>query len=347
MNETYLTSRQQRILNLLASRKFSRSQLQKSLIKKVSKSTLFRDLKSLISQGLVQSSGMGKATIYSKIYHSPLLQPAKKNFSSASPILFNFGVFDHLTDLFTPYERLHLDSIYKSLNTQMTKLGNTIAKRELERFVIELAWKSSRIEGNTYSLLETETLIKTHQEAAGHTKEEAVMILNHKTAFDAILTNRENFRTLNLTDITQLHNILIQNLLVDPGIRQNPVGITGSLFRPLDNQWQIREALEMLAKVINSSHHPLEKALIALSMVAYIQPFADGNKRTSRMLANAVLVAHDYYPISYRGINETKYKQALIYFYEQNSLSELKRILIEQYEFALDNYFRSTSSPAP
>lgn len=347
MNETYLTSRQQKILNLLANRNSSRNQLQKSLTKKVSKPTLFRDLKSLISQGLVQSSGLGKATIYSKIDYNPLLHPAKKNFSSGSPILFNFGVFDHLIDIFTPYEISHLDSIHKSLNTQITKLGNTIAKRELERFVIELAWKSSRIEGNTYSLLETETLIKTHLEAVGHTKEEAAMILNHKTAFDTILTNREDFKIMDVSDIIQLHNILIQGLEVDPGIRQHPVGITGSSFRPLDNQWQIREALEKLVKVMNSSHHPLEKALIALSMVAYIQPFADGNKRTSRMLANAVLVAHDYYPISYRGINETKYKQALIYFYEQNSLSELKRILIEQYEFALDNYFRSTSSPAP
>ena len=340
MNETHLTSRQQKILNLLASRKFSLSQLQKSLTQKVSKPTLFRDLKSLISQSLVQSSGLGKATIYYKTDQNPLLQPAKKNFSSSSPILFNFGAFDHLTNLFTPYERLHLDSIYKSLSTQITKLGNTIAKRELERFVIELAWKSSHIEGNTYSLLETETLIKTRQEAVGHTKEEAAMILNHKTAFDTILSHSENFRTLNVSDITQLHNILIQDLEVDPGIRQHPVGITGSLFRPLDNQWQIREALEKLIKVINSSHHPFEKALIALILLAYIQPFADGNKRTSRMLANAILIAHDYYPISYRAVNETKYKQALIYFYEQNSLYELKRILIEQYEFALDNYFR-------
>lgn len=341
MDETHLTSRQQKILNLLAPRSLSRNQLQKSLTEKVSKPTLFRDLKSLISHGLVKSSGMGKATIYFKINQNPILLPAKKNFSAASPILFNFGVFDHLIDLLTPKERLHLDSIYKSLSTQIIKLGNTIAKRELERFVIELAWKSSRIEGNTYSLLETETLIKTHQQATGHTKEEAAMILNHKTAFDTILANRENFRTLNLSDITQLHNILVRNLNVDPGIRRHPVGITGSMFRPLDNQWQIREALEKLTQVVNSSHHPFEKALIASSMMAYIQPFADGNKRTSRMLTNAILVAHDYYPISYRTVDETKYKQSLIYFYEQNSLHELKRILIEQYEFALNSYFRS------
>lgn len=341
MNETYLNSRQPKILKLLSTRPLSRDQIQKSLTQKVSKPTVFRDLRGLMLQGLVKSSGVGKATVYSKIDQNNLLLPAKKNFSAESPVFFNFGVFDHLTNLFTSKEIAHLDSIYKSLNTQIAKLGNTIAKRELERFVIELAWKSSRIEGNTYSLLETETLIKMHQEAEGHTKEEAAMVLNHKAAFDTILANRKNFKILNVSDITQLHAILIQNLGVDPGLRQRPVGITGSAFRPLDNQWQIREVLEKLIKAVNFSHHPFEKALIVSSMVPYIQPFADGNKRTSRMLTNAILVAHDYYPISYRVVNETTYKQALIHFYEQNSVYELKRILIEQYEFALDNYFRT------
>ena len=341
-----MSSRQQKILRLLSAGIFSRIQLQKALTEKVSKPTLFRDLRSLISVGLVTSSGVGKATVYQRIDEHPLLHEPKKNFSTEKPILFNFEVFNHLTGLFTPGERAHLDRIYKSLNAQIAKLGNTIAKRELERFVIELAWKSSRIEGNTYSLLETETLIKMHQEAEGHTKEEAAMILNHKAAFDTMFARREGFKTLRMSDITQLHTLLIQNLGVDPGVRNHPVGITGSAFRPLDNQWQIREALEKLIKAINSSHHPFEKALIASSMVAYIQPFADGNKRTSRMLTNAILVAHDFYPISYRVVNETTYKQALITFYEQHSLYELKRILIEQYEFALDNYFRTSPSLA-
>ena len=347
MNETYLARRQRKILRLLASHPLSRDQIQRSLVEKVSKPTLFRDLRKLISAGLVKSFGLGKATVYQRVDDHLLLLPPHKKISSERSINFNFEIFDHLHDLFTPGEIAHLGSIYKNLNTQIAELGDTIAKRELERFVIELAWKSSRIEGNTYSLLETETLIKTHQEAEGHTKEEAAMILNHKAAFDTILVHRESFKTLDLSDITQLHNVLIQKLHVDPGVRKHPVGITGTLYRPLDNEWQIREALEKFIAVINASPHPLEKALIASAMVAYIQPFADGNKRTSRMLTNAILVAHDFYPLSYRVVNETLYKQALINFYEQHSLYELKRILIEQYEFALNNYFRTNPSPAP
>ena len=290
--------------------------------------------------GLVKSTGLGKATIYHKIDRNPLLAPAVKKFLAGGPVLFNFEVFDHLTNLFTPRERSHLNKIHKRLGVQLAKLDHTIAKRELERFVIELAWKSSRIEGNTYSLLETETLIKTRREAVGHTKEEAIMILNHKYAFDAIMASKDKFKVLNLSDITRLHNILIKDMDISAGIRKHPVGITGSIYRPLDNGWQIREVLEKLVKMVNSVSFPLEKALIVMTMIAYIQPFTDGNKRTSRMLANAVLIAHDYYPISYRVVDETEYKQAIIYFYEQNSLSDIKKILILQYEFAIDNYFR-------
>ncbi|MEK7591780.1 MAG: Fic family protein, partial [Patescibacteria group bacterium] len=240
----------------------------------------------------------------------------------------------------TPQEMAHVGRMHKDLSVQLSRLDHTIAKKELERFIIELAWKSSRIEGNTYSLLETETLIKTRREAAGHTKEEAIMILNHKSAFDTIMANRDTFKIVNLSDITQLHAILTKDMDVSPGIRKHPVGITGSLFRPLDNEWQICEALEKLIDIVNSTTYPLEKALIIIAVVAYIQAFTDGNKRTSRMLANAVLMAYDYYPISYRVVDENEYKQAMIHFYEQNSLYDIKKILIAQYEFAIDTYFR-------
>ena len=336
MNETHLSSRQLKILNLLSNGPFSRIQLQKSLTEKVSKPTLFRDLKVLIESELVKSQGVGKATTYIKIDQNPLLLPVGKQTKTHEPILFNFSIFDHLTNLFTVKEM----PVSKNLSEQLKKLDKTIAKRELERFVIELAWKSSQIEGNTYSLLETEDLIKTQKEAVGHTKEEATMILNHKYAFDVIMANKDKFKILNLSDITQLHNILIENMDITPGIRKHPVGITGSVFRPLDNEWQIREALEKLVEAVNKSKYPIEKALIIMSVLAYIQPFADGNKRTSRMLANAILVAFDYYPISYRAVDEVDYKHAIISFYEQNSLLEIKKILLAQYKFAIENYFR-------
>ena len=181
-----------------------------------------------------------------------------------------------------------------------------------------------KIEGNTYTLLETEALIKQEKEAEGKTKAEADMILNHKQAFKVILNNTIDFKVLKLNNLLELHNVLTQNLEISSGIRKNAVGITGTLYRPLDNEWQIREMLEKLITLINITEYPLEKALIANSVIAYLQPFADGNKRTARMFSNAILMANDYFPLSYRSVDENEYKEAMLLFYETNNLYHVK-----------------------
>ncbi len=118
------------------------------------------------------------------------------------------------------------------------------------------------------------------------------------------------------------------------------MGITGTIYQPLDNQFQIQEAMKKLIKVVNKIKNPLEKSLIVNAMIPYIQPFADGNKRTGRMLGNAILLAGDYYPLSYRSVDEDEFKKALILFYEQNSIFHLKKLLTEQLLFVFKTYFR-------
>lgn len=336
MNETKINIRHEMILKLLERCSLSRAQIQNQLA--IPKVTTFRDLKELIAKGLVKTTGVGKSTIYSKSGYNPLLlEPVIATRGQNSK--FNFDVLNHLHDLLIPNEEHRITEIKKDLSVQISKLNTTIARKELERFVIELAWKSSRIEGNTYDLLETEQLIRFAQESAGHTKEEAIMILNHKSAFETIFHHKSDFQTLSMDLVTQLHNVLIRDMDVNPGIRKHRVGITGTGYVPLDNEWQIREALEKTLSAINASDHPIEKALIASAMIAYIQPFGDGNKRTSRMLTNGILMAHDYFPLSYRALSEKDYKTAIIDFYEQNSILPLKKILLGQYEYALNNYF--------
>jgi Fic family protein len=212
-------------------------------------------------------------------------------------------------------------------------------RRELERFTIELSWKSSQIEGNTYSLLETEELIKNRKEAKGHDKSEAIMILNHKSAFDTILEKRDNFKKIDILDIRSIHSELVKGLEIKSGIRESGVGITGTKYLPLDNKWQIEEALNKLVDHTYKINYIPEKALIHLAMIAYLQPFTDGNKRTSRMISNAILLTNGYFPLSYRSVDEVEYKKALILFYEQNNIYHLKRIFLEQQQFAIDNYF--------
>ena len=351
MNETKLTPRQKFIVNIInESERVGRAEVEQqvSSFYPASKPTIARDLSSLAESGVIKVEGSGRSTIYLPIPGNPLLkrfeleqyfslEPDKRTRAKSR---FDFSVFSSLRGLISSEEITSLERQNKGFTEATAKLDKTIYLRELERFVIELSWKSSKIEGNTYSLLETETLIKESIEASGRSKAEAIMILNHKRAFESILAGRKDYEKITLSKITQLHHMLVKDLSISPGVREQAVGITGTVYRPLDNKWQILEALEKLAEAINKSRYPLEKALIASTMISYIQPFSDGNKRTGRMLTNAILLAHDFFPLSYRSVDEDMYKKALILFYEQGSIYSLKEIFINQYRFALDTYFR-------
>jgi len=126
---------------------------------------------------------------------------------------------------------------------------------------------------------------------------------------------------------------------VERGIRSGMVGIVGTNYRPLDNKFQIREALERLASLLNETKNTIERALLAVLMISYIQPFEDGNKRTSRILGNAILLADDYCPLSYRSVDEIEYKKGIILFYEQNNISYFKQLFLEQFRHAASKYF--------
>jgi len=292
--------------------------------------------------------GRGKSTSYWSSNDNPLLRVidsgqyflVEADEREGAREKFDFAVFDSLKNLLTQTEIVEIGKKTESFDKRTKNLEEDILKRELERFMIELSWKSSKIEGNTYDLLETETLIKEQREAQGKSREEAVMILNHKQVFETILKNKNQFKKVSLSQINQLHGLMIADLGVTTGIRKQSVGITGTVYRPLDNQFQLREAVEKMVTAINDSENPLEKALIVVSMVSYVQPFAAGNKRTGRMLANAILLAHDFFPLSYRSVSESEFKRSLVVFYEQLSIYQLKQILIEQLFFACKNYFR-------
>ena len=219
------------------------------------------------------------------------------------------------------------------------ELSEASYKKEFERLAIDLSWKSSQIEGNTYSLLETELLLKEKQTASGRTKDEAIMLLNHKDALDFVLENPDYLIPLSLSKIEDIHKILIKELGVDKNLRKRKVGISGTNYVPLDNEFQIKEAIISMCDLINTKENIFEKALLALLLVSYIQPFMDGNKRTARILSNAILINYQYCPISFRTVDAIEYKKAMLLFYEQNNVSRFKEIFITQFEFAVQTYF--------
>jgi Fic family protein len=311
--------------------------------------TVKRALQKLLSENWINAVGKGKSTKYSISPAYELLQPVdieeyfKKeidereinegyNHSLISETLSNASIF-------TTNELAHLIDLQAQYTENISKLSEPQYKKELERLAIDLSWKSSQIEGNTYSLLETERLLKDKETASGKTKDEAVMLLNHKEALDFIITNPTYVVPLSVSRIEDIHSILIKDLEVERNIRTQRVGISGTNYRPLENEFQIKEALEDTCQLVNSQENVFSKALLVLVLLSYIQAFNDGNKRTARIISNAILVCNNYCPISFRTVDSVEYKKAMLLFYEQNNITAFKKIFIEQFEFAVKTYF--------
>lgn len=316
---------------------------------KGSDATLKRVIAAGIKAGDIVAEGKARATRYRLSPQAQLLMPLNLDTYFALEVderqvhsSYNFELINGLlaeTRLFSDKELAHLDALQDEFRQHVNELTDNEYRKEMERLGIDLSWKSSQIEGNTYTLLETERLLRESKTAEGKTKEEAVMLLNHKDALIFILDNPDYLQELMVSHIEDIHQLLTKDLSIDKGLRRHRVGITGTNYHPLDNEFQIREAMRDACKLINSKYNIFEKALLTLLLLSYIQPFSDGNKRTARITSNAILIANDYCPLSFRSIDSIDYKKAMLIFYEQNNLYAFKQIFIEQFEFAVKEYF--------
>ena len=316
---------------------------------KGSDATLKRVIAAGIKAGDIVAEGKARATRYRLSPQAQLLMPLNLDTYFALEVderqvhsSYNFELINGLlaeTRLFSDKEQTHLDALQDEFRQHVNELTDNEYRKEMERLGIDLSWKSSQIEGNTYTLLETERLLRESKTAEGKTKEEAVMLLNHKDALSFILDNPDYLQELTVSHIEDIHQLLTKDLSIDKGLRRHRVGITGTNYHPLDNEFQIREAMRDACKLINSKYNIFEKALLTLLLLSYIQPFLDGNKRTARIMSNALLIANDYCPLSFRSVDSIDYKKAMLIFYEQNNLYAFKQIFIEQFEFAVKEYF--------
>jgi Fic family protein len=343
-------STEQKIIDFLKENEgVSSKEIHEAMSSSISYSTIKRVLTKLNTQNFVITKGQKKATKYyvSKAYEILSSIDLEKYYQSEIDerkvkAQFSFDLIRETLNeisLFSKEELNQLNALQSQFNKNIQELSESSFKKEFERLAIDLSWKSSQIEGNTYSLLETEILLKEKQTASGKTKDEATMLLNHKDALDFILENPDYLIPLSLSKIEDIHRILIKELGVDKNLRKRRVGISGTNYTPLDNEFQIKEAVISMCDLINSKENIFEKALLAVLLVSYIQPFMDGNKRTARILSNAILINYKYCPISFRTVDSIEYKKAMLLFYEQNNVSRFKEIFITQYKFAVENYF--------
>ena len=219
--------------------------------------------------------------------------------------------------------------------------AGTYARHILNRLLIDLSWNSSRLEGNTYSLLDTRRLIAFGAVAEGKAQLEAQMILNHKEAIE-FLVESAGENGFDRRTILNLHALLANNLLPDPAapgrLRRMAVGIQKSVFHPLEVPQLIEECFDQILATATAIKDPFEQALFVMAQLPYLQPFDDVNKRVSRLAANIPLIKANLTPLSFTEVPVAAYTDAVLGVYEQNRVDILKAVFIWAYERSAARY---------
>jgi hypothetical protein len=257
------------------------------------------------------------------------LSPASKeirrylsqNVTARKPV----GYRREFLESYRPNETFYLSEAQRAHLAQVGKpnfedhAAGTYAKHILNRLLIDLSWNSSRLEGNTYSLLDTKRLIELGEAAEGRDRLEAQMIVNHREAIEFLVNDAEGIG-FNRYTILNLHGILAQNLLADPSapgrLRHIGVGIEKSTFHPLELPQLIDECFNQLLHKAAAIGDPFEQALFAMVQLPYLQPFDDVNKRVSRLSANIPFIKRNLSPLSFIDVPRALYTEAILGVYE-------------------------------
>ena len=347
--------------------------LESCLGENVHKKTIQRRLKVLVDSGKVIAEGEKKSRTYRlasyEVQNNVISDGATKNDEKSECVkhpIFSEKSLSELTYLDTPpygrakstYQLALIDNyipnetmyVPLSVRQKLHKAGKrfnkslaagTYAKQIGQRLLIDLSYNSSRLEGNTYSKLDTQKLIEQGLSAEGKVHEETVMIMNHKEAIEFLIENAEEI-SLSPFTIRNLHYLLSQDLIANPNAcgreREIEVTIGKSAYTPLSNPHQIKEYLVLLLLKSEKIHDPFEQSFFLLMHLSYLQTFEDVNKRTARLSCNIPLIQQNLCPLSFIDVPQEDYFKALLYFYETNELLPALELYQWAYEKSCEQY---------
>lgn len=245
----------------------------------------------------------------------------------------------------TPYlSRTVLDHLYRLGRTSSEEqIAGTYVRSIFKRLLIDLSWASSKLEGNTYSLLETERLLELNEKAQGKAAFETQMILNHRNAIEFLVqSGMDNSIDVNGHTLRNLHSLLADNLLPDPSavgrLRTESVGIGGSVYLPLDGGVMLAEVFGQLVAKAAAIQEPCEQAFFLMVHLPYLQPFDDVNKRVSRLAANIPFIRHNLCPLSFVHVPDKAYVDGVLAVYELNRVELLCDVYVWAYEQSAKRY---------
>ena len=219
--------------------------------------------------------------------------------------------------------------------------AGTYAREICQRLLIDLSYNSSRLEGNTYSRLDTQKLVEEGITAEGKVHEETVMIMNHKEAILFLVENAQDVELNSLT-IRNLHHLLSQDLLANPGdcgnIRSIEVNIGQSTYKPLNNPHLLKELFELILLKARKIKDPFEQSFFLLVHLSYLQAFEDVNKRTSRLSCNIPFIKENLCPLSFTDVSRDDYTAALLAMYEKNNIEPMLELYAWAYLRSCEQY---------
>ena len=338
---------------------FDRRTLQRRLGKLITASRVLKEGKGRASRywlapivGVVHAterrdvgSGVGEVEIY-----VPLSLPGKevkalvrRSITERKPVGYNRAFLES----YEPNRSAYLpgsvrDHLHQAGRSPFVKRpAGTYARDILNRLLIDLSWASSRLEGNTYSRLDTQNLVELGHLAEGKDRREAQMILNHKAAIEMLVENAEEIG-FDVHTFLNLHALLSENLLADANasgrLRTKIVEIGGSVFHPLAVSQQIDEYFRIILQKGGAIRDPFEQALFLMVQIPYLQPFDDVNKRVSRVGANIPLIKHNLSPLSFVDVPEPAYVEGTLAVYELNRVELLRDVFVWAYERSCQRY---------
>jgi len=329
--------------------------------------SLRRWLSELTERGLISKTGQKKGTRYGLIADNQNTQdqqstkPVNNDFSQVLSTASRQAIANVRRPIFTRQPVTYNDdwienykpnqTFYLPVNAreELSTLGmsgitneraGTFAKKIFNRLLIDLSYNSSRLEGNTYSLIDTEKLIIDGVNNNEKLDEERVMILNHKDAIRFLVDKAESIE-INPTEICTLHYLLADALVLPENaghIRQEAVRISSTTYQPLDNSERLKQRLEIICQKASVIANPFEQSIFLLIHIAYLQPFIDVNKRTSRLSANIPLIKFNKIPLSFNDVDKNYYVDAMIAIYELNDVRPLVDIYCFSYRRSCEYY---------
>ena len=345
-------------------------QIQAALAALPTQRTLQRRLAELIRQRRAHTKGAGRATRYLRgdgvvlSAHStenatataaldigiPLSVQAKAIEAHVSQPLQHrkpVGYNTAFLDSYRPNVTFYLPTVTRSellaggQAVNANEPAGTYARQIASRLLIDLSWNSSRLEGNTYSLLETERLLAAGEAATGRDAKEGQMILNHKEAIEFLIASADDIG-FNRYTVLNLHALLSDNLLSDPTasgrLRSIAVGIGQTVFLPLEGPQRIEENFQQILDTATAIEDPFEQAFFAMVHLPYLQPFEDVNKRVSRLAANIPLIKRNLCPLSFVDVPQPTYISAMIGIYELNKIDLLRDVFVWAYKRSCARY---------